>query len=91
MTANLDVYTWAVSSKLASFNLQMMPHSPCRYKTTLVNEVLQRSKAVKRNNPVNIWKGPFRDDNPLLAISDKPWKPNGAAGISIASPREPLY
>ena len=59
----------------------------CRFKSAMVKDVLHRAKAVKSNSPVNIWKGPFRDENPLLAISDQPWKPNGARGISIASPR----
>jgi len=39
---------------------------------------LQRGKAVKINNPVNVWKGSFRDETPVDR-NHKPWKPNGLA------------
>ena len=57
----------------------------CRFKSAMVNDVLHRAKAIKSNNPAYVWKGPFRDEDPLLDVSDKAWKPNGARGASIAS------
>jgi len=50
----------------------------CRYRQSVVNDVLQRSKAIKSNNPVNVWKGSFRDEAPIDR-HHKPWKPNGLA------------
>ena len=50
----------------------------CRYRHLVVNDVLQRSKAIKSNHPVNVWKGSFRDEAPIDR-HHKPWKPNGLA------------
>ncbi len=50
----------------------------CRYRHSVVNDVLQRSKAIKSNHPVNVWKGSFRDEAPIDR-HHKPWKPNGLA------------
>ncbi|KAA6420586.1 MAG: hypothetical protein FRX49_09379 [Trebouxia sp. A1-2] len=49
-----------------------------RYRQSVVNDVLQRSKAIKSNNPVNVWKGSFRDEAPIDR-NHKPWRPNGLA------------
>ncbi len=44
----------------------------------MVNDDVQRGKAVKINNPVDVWKGSFRDETPVDR-NHKPWKPNGLA------------
>lgn len=46
----------------------------------MVNDVLEQRKAAMSNNPVQAWKGSFRDEAPI-DHDHKAWKPNGTASL----------
>lgn len=51
-----------------------------RFKQSVVTEVLEQRRAARSNNPVNVWKGSFRDEAPI-DHDHKAWKPNGTANL----------
>lgn len=51
----------------------------CRYKKSIVNEVLQQQHFRRITNPVYPWKGCFREEAPIDR-NHKPWTPNGTRG-----------
>ncbi|KAL0037693.1 hypothetical protein WJX77_008057 [Trebouxia sp. C0004] len=78
----LDHITGRAQTSIIDDNAVREQYRECkiwqRYRQSVVNDVLRRSKAVKSNNPVNVWKGSFRDEAPIDR-NRKPWKPNGLA------------
>ncbi|DBB02475.1 TPA: Rap guanine nucleotide exchange factor-like 1, variant 2 [Trebouxia sp. C0006] len=78
----LDHITGRAQTSLIDDNAVREQYREChmwqRYRHSVVNDVLQRSKAIKSSHPVNVWKGSFRDEAPIDR-HHKPWKPNGLA------------
>ena len=46
----------------------------------MVDGVLEQRRAARSMNPVQVWKGSFRDDAPI-DDNHKAWRPNGLATL----------
>lgn len=51
----------------------------CRFRKVLVADILHQHKVVRKNNPIFIWQGGFRDYIPCKDPEQAMWKPTGLA------------